>query len=377
MAGAVWWRILVSVDPERWRRVAELYQSVLERAPGDREAFLAGAAQGDDALRREVESLVAHDGAPVLIDGLMSELAAALLEPDATLEPGSRVGPYRIERLLGAGGMAQVYLATDTRLHRTVAVKVLPPSLAGDPQFRARFDREAQAIAALAHPHICTVHDIVHQDGIDFLVLEYLEGETLAARLERGALPFTQALACAIEIVDALDAAHRQGIVHRDVKPGNIMLTKAGAKLLDFGLAKPAAQILAATGPRPASNTPPALTGQGTLVGTLQYMAPEVLDGREGDVRSDLFACGAVLYELFTGRKAFEEKSQASLIAAIMHVDPPAMAVAQPLTPPLLERIVRQCLAKNPEDRCQSARDLRTQLQWLGEPVRWLPPRRS
>ena len=167
-------RILVSVDPERWRRVAELYESVLERDPADREAFLTGAAGGDDGLRREVESLIAHDGAPVLIDGSMSELAAALLEPDATLEPGSHIGPYRIERLLGAGGMAQVYLATDTRLHRTVAVKVLPPALASDPQFRARFDREAHAIAALAHPHICTVHDVVLQDGIDFLVLEYL-----------------------------------------------------------------------------------------------------------------------------------------------------------------------------------------------------------
>jgi len=362
------WRILVRVDPERWRRVADLYESVLERDRADRGAFLTEAAQGDDALRREVESLLAHDGAPVLIDGSMSELAAALLEPDATFEPGSHVGPYRIERLLGAGGMAQVYLATDTRLHRTVAVKVLPPTLAGDPQFRARFDREAQAIATLAHPHICTVHDVVHQDGIDFLVMEYLKGETLAARLERGALPFAQGLACALEIVGALDAAHRQGIVHRDVKPGNIMLTKAGAKLLDFGLAKPVVSILTTTGPGPVPVSSPALTAQGTLVGTFQYMAPEVLDGREADVRSDLFACGAVLYELFTGKKAFEEKSQASLIAAIMHVDPPAMAVAQPLTPPLLERIVRQCLAKDPEDRCQSARDLKTQLQWLNEP---------
>jgi serine/threonine protein kinase len=200
------------MDPERWRRVADMYDLVLERDPADRERFLAEATDGDDALRREVESLFAHDGTPVLIDGPMSELAAAVLEPDATLEPGSHVGPYRIERPLAAGGMGQVYLATDTRLHRTVAVKVLPPTLAGDPQFRARFDREAQTIAALVHPHICTIHDVGYQDGVAFLVMEYLEGETLAARLERGALPFAQALTCANEIVGALDAAHRRGL---------------------------------------------------------------------------------------------------------------------------------------------------------------------
>jgi eukaryotic-like serine/threonine-protein kinase len=361
-------RILTNMDPERWRRIAHLYESVLERDPVDRGTFLAAAAQGDEQLRREVESLIAHDAVPVLIDGSVAELAALVMEPDAIFEPGSELGPYRIERLLGEGGMGKVYMATDTRLGRAVAVKVLTPALAIDPKFSARFHREARTIAALAHPHICTLHDVGRQGGIDFLVMEYLEGETLAERLERGALPFAQALACAIEIVGALDAAHHQGIVHRDVKPGNIMLTKAGAKLLDFGLAKPAAPILATTGSRSMPTVPGALTAQGTLGGTFQYMAPEVLDGHEADVRSDLFACGAVLYELFTGRKAFEEKSQAGLIAAIMHMDPPAMAVAQPLTPPLLDRIVRQCLAKNPEERCQSARDLRIQLQWLDEP---------
>ena len=233
------------MEPERWLHVADLYEAALERDPSDRESFLNEAARSDDALRREVESLLAHDQAPVLLDRAVGELAAAVLEADSPLEPGSHLGPYRIEHLVGAGGMGQVYLATDTRLHRTVAVKVLSAALARDPAFRARFDREAEMVASLVHPHICTVYDVGHQDGVAFLVMEYLEGETLAARLERGALrPFNFALACAIQIVDALDAAHRLGIVHRDVKPGNMILTKAGVKLVDFGLAKPAAPMI-------------------------------------------------------------------------------------------------------------------------------------
>jgi len=359
-------RILTNMEPERWRHVADLYESALEQDPGDRDAFLTQATRSDAALRREVESLLAHDHAPVLLDRAVGELAAAVLEADSPLEPGSHLGPYRIERLLGAGGMGQVYLATDTRLQRTVAVKVLSAALARDPSFRERFDREAQTVASLVHPHICTVYDVGQQDGIAFLVMEQLEGETLAARLERGALrPFDFALARAIEIVEALDAAHRRGIVHRDVKPGNMILTKAGVKLLDFGLAKPAAPVLAGEGALPVTNPSPPLTAQGRLLGTFQYMAPEVLDGHEADARSDLFACGAVLYEMFTGRKAFEGKGEASVIAAIMHVDPPPIG---PPLPSLVDRIVRQCLAKDPDERCQSAHDLRTQLGWLAEP---------
>src|SRR4030095_2464781 len=233
---------------------------------------------------------------------------------------------------LGAGGMGQVYRAIDTRLNRTVAVKVLPKALAGDAQFRARFEREAHAIAALTHPHICTLHDIGHQEGLDFLVMEYLEGETLAARLEKGPLPFDQALKFAIEIADALAAAHRQGIVHRDLKPNNIIIGKSGTKLLDFGLAKPTSSLMSGVASL-LPTTPPGLTAQGTILGTCQYMAPEQLEGKSTDARTDIFAFGAVVYEMSTGKKAFEGKSQASLIGAIMHAEPPAIATVQPLTP--------------------------------------------
>ena len=262
--------------------------------------------------------------------------------------------------------MGQVYRATDTRLNRTVAIKVLPPTLATDAHSRARFDREAKAIAGLSHPHICTLHDVGHQEDVDFLVMEYLEGETLAARLEKGPLPLDQALNCSIEIADALATAHRHGIIHRDLKPSNVILTKGGgAKLLDFGLAKPAASFITGGG-SVMPTTPPGLTAQGTILGTFQYMAPEQLEGKEADARTDIFAFGAVVYEMLTGKKAFEGKSQASLIGAIMHAEPPAIATVQPLTPPALDRIVKTCLAKDPDDRWQTARDLSRELQWVG-----------
>ena len=298
------------------------------------------------------------------------------MEPDASLAPQTRLGPYRIEELLGAGGMGQVYRATDTRLDRTVAVKVLPAAVASDAEFRTRFEREAHAIAALAHPHICTLHDVGRDGEVDYLVLEYLEGETLAARLERGPMPFEQALACAIQMADALDAAHRRGIVHRDLKPGNVFLLRARGsspvttKLLDFGLAKPVAPLLAAAGASQAPTRTRPLTSQGAIIGTLQYMAPEQLEGQEADSRTDLFAFGAVIHELFTGKKAFEGKSQASLIGAIMHADPPPMSRMQALSTPALDYIVQTCLAKDPDDRWQSARDLVRELKRVGqEPV--------
>jgi serine/threonine protein kinase/Tol biopolymer transport system component len=354
------------VDSERWQRVAHLYELVLEREPGERGAFLAQASAGDDELRREVEALLTHDSAPLVIDRPLLEVAAVVLDEPSDLTPGTQLGPYRIEHLVGAGGMGQVYRATDTRLARTVALKILPRALASDPQFRARFDREAQAIAALTHPHICTLHDISHQDGVDFLVMEYLEGETLAARLARGPVPLDQALTYATECADALAAAHRHGIVHRDLKPSNIILTKGGAKLLDFGLAKPAALTIAHGNSLTRPTTPPSLTAQGTILGTLQYMAPEQLEGKDADARTDIFAFGAVVYEMLTGKKAFAGKSQASLIGAIMHAQPQAISASHPLTPPALDRIVKTCLAKDPDDRWQSARDLQHELQWVG-----------
>jgi Tol biopolymer transport system component len=280
---------------------------------------------------------------------------------------GSRLGPYEILAPLGAGGMGEVYKARDTRLDRVVAIKVLPAQLSSDPQFRDRFDREARAISALDHPHICALYDIGEQDGTSFLVMQYLEGDTLQDRLTKGALPLDQALQYAIQIADALVAAHRAGIVHRDLKPGNVMLTKSGAKLLDFGLAKASGPVVAGAGLSMLPTTPPNLTAQGTILGTFQYMAPEQLEGQEADARTDVFAFGAVVYEMLTGKKAFQGKSQASLIGAIMHATPQPIAAAQPLAPAALERAVRTCLAKDPDERWQSAGDLKRELQWITE----------
>jgi len=298
------------MTPERWREVEEIYQSAMDCASELRDAHLAAACRGDDDLRREVESLLEHDSIPVVIDEPMLESAAGVLD-ESDLDPGVMLGPYQIEALLGAGGMGEVYRARDTRLNRTVAIKVLPKALARDPQFRARFEREAHAVAALAHPHICTLYDIGQHDGVDFLVMEYLEGETLSARLERAPLYLDAALALAVDVADALAAAHGSGIVHRDLKPGNILVTKSGAKLVDFGLAKPAAPVTTADVDPTRDQH---LTEQGTILGTAQYMAPEQLEGKPSDARSDIFSFGAVLYEMFTGKKAFEGGSRASVI---------------------------------------------------------------
>jgi len=337
---------------------------------------------------------------------------------------GTRLGPYEIQTPLGAGGMGEVYKARDTRLDRTVAIKVLPSQLATDPQFRERFDREARTIASLNHPHICTLYDVGHErlrpargaggergdaappsatergwgpasteeDGIDYLVMEYLEGQTLAERLEKGALSLDQTLQYAIQIADALDKAHRKGIVHRDLKPGNIFLCSRGptpararhtadaggagrgryadesvnAKLLDFGLAKTAALAVAGADLSKLPTTPN-LTAQGTILGTLQYMAPEQLEGKDADARTDIFAFGALLYEMLTGKKAFEGQSQASLISAIMSAEPVPIAQLQPLAPPQLDHVVRRCLAKDPDARWQTSRDLEEELRWVTE----------
>jgi serine/threonine protein kinase/roadblock/LC7 domain-containing protein len=282
------------------------------------------------------------------------------------LTSGTRLGPYEIVAPLGAGGMGEVYRARDTRLDRTVAVKILTQGLADTPEVRQRFEREARAVSSLNHPHICALYDVGHQDGIEYLVMEYLEGETLAARIEKGPMPTADLLRYASQIADALDKAHRQGIVHRDLKPGNVMLTKSGAKLLDFGLAKGGEIIQGGDlSSSPTMSRP--LTTQGTIVGTLQYMSPEQLEGKATDARSDIFSFGAMLYEMATGKKAFEAKSHASLIAAIMKEEPRPMRELQPMTPLLLEHIVKSCLAKDPDDRPQSAHDLKLELDWIRE----------
>jgi eukaryotic-like serine/threonine-protein kinase len=287
------------------------------------------------------------------------------------LSSGDRLGPYEILSAVGAGGMGEVYTARDTRLDRVVAIKILPDVLAADDAFRERFDREARTISQLAHPNICRLYDV----GDGFLVMEYLEGESLAARLGRGVLKPNDALRTAIEVAGALDAAHRAGIVHRDLKPGNVMLTKSGAKLLDFGLAKVTtpgllgnrlrgAGVANLTSP-PTMSTP--LTQQGTILGTFQYMAPEQLEGAEADARADIFAFGALLYEMVTGKKAFTGKSQVSVMAAILDHDPPSVSVLQPGTPAALDRLITKCLAKDPEARWQSARDVASEIEWIAE----------
>jgi len=280
------------------------------------------------------------------------------------LQNGAKLGPYEILSPLGAGGMGEVYRARDTRLDRTVAIKVLPPHLADTPESRQRFEREARAVSALNHPNICTLYDVGSQDGTDFLVMEYLEGETLAARLEKGPLPLEQVLKIGMEMASALAKAHRQGIVHRDLKPGNIILTKSGAKLLDFGLAKatvpPAVEAALTAATR---NSP--ITQQGAIVGTFQYMSPEQVEGKEADPRSDIFSFGAVLYEMLTGRRAFPGKSQISVVSAIMEKDPEPINTLQPMTPAGLERAIKRCLAKEPDDRWQTVRDLELELKWI------------
>jgi eukaryotic-like serine/threonine-protein kinase len=286
-----------------------------------------------------------------------------------SLSSGSRLGPYEIVAPLGAGGMGEVYRARDTRLDRTVAIKVLPEGSAPTPEDRQRFEREARTISQLSHPHICALYDVGCEGETEYLVMEYLEGSTLSERLAKGALPLEQTLRYGVEIADALEKAHRQGIVHRDLKPANVMLTKSGVKLLDFGLAKavaPAAPQAALTS-LPTAMGSPNLTQEGTILGTFQYMAPEQLEGKETDARTDIFAFGAVLYEMATGQKAFMGVSQASLIGAILHTEPRPISTIQPMTPPALDRVVKTCLAKDPEDRWQSAGDVGKELKWIAE----------
>ena len=282
-----------------------------------------------------------------------------------SLTAGTKLGPYEIVGPLGAGGMGEVYRARDTRLERTVAIKILPAQFSADPVRKQRFEREAKTISSLNHPHICVLHDVGHQDGMDYLVMECVEGETLARRLEKGPLPLEQVLKFGAQIAEALDKAHRSSIVHRDLKPGNIMLTPGGAKLLDFGLAKPAV-ALASAATLTAVRTAP-VTEEGTIVGTFQYMSPEQVEGKELDGRSDIFSLGAVLYEMVTGKLAFEGKSQLSVASAILEKEPESLSAAKPMTPPALDHAVKNCLAKLPEERWQTARDLALELNWIAE----------
>jgi len=289
------------------------------------------------------------------------------------LAAGTKLGPYEIQSQLGAGGMGEVYGARDTRLNRTVAVKILPAHLSSRADARERFDREARAISSLNHPNICHLYDVGSQDGTSFLVMEYLEGETLADRLRKGPLPLDQVLRYGREICDGLETAHRSGVIHRDLKPGNIMLAKTGAKLMDFGLAKPVTPAnppsseLTSSLMRTQSTPDRPLTAEGTIIGTFQYMSPEQVEGKEADARSDIFALGAVLYEMVTGQRAFAGKTAASTVAAILATEPPPIKSLQPMSPPALERVVKTCLAKDPDERFQAVHDVKLQLQWAAD----------
>jgi serine/threonine protein kinase len=346
-----------------------------------RDAFLTQACAGDEALRREVESLLRQDRADVVLDRSVWATAAPLLDDGPDAGPGSVLGPYRIEYALGSGGMGDVFRGVDTRLNRAVAIKVLPTGIALDGQMRARFAREARAIAALAHPHICTLYDVGRHDQVDFLVMEYLEGDTLAARLAGKRLPVREALSYALDIASALDHAHRHGIVHRDLKPANIMLTASGATLLDFGLAKLRLTTSAAIqdwgGSRSAAmsstseyvNAAPAgtddaqVTSHGAILGTIRYMAPEQIVGHVVDARSDLFSFGAVVFEMLTGRPAFDGSSVARIRAAVLEQEPPTVSSVQPSASPALDHIVRRCLSKDLDARWQTSSDVLRELQ--------------
>src|SRR5580692_3567712 len=292
------------------------------------------------------------------------------------LTSGTKLGPYEIQSELGAGGMGEVYRARDIRLDRQVAIKVLAGHLSSSPELKQRMEREARAISSLNHPHICQLYDIGSQDGTDYLVMELLDGETVAERIRKGALPLSEVLKIGAEVADALEFAHRAGIVHRDLKPANVMLTKSGAKLMDFGLAKPFGMAAPTSGGTPSFTAVATMTGlspasplttAGSIVGTIQYMSPEQIEGKEADARSDIFALGAVLYEMATGKRPFNGKSQISLATAILEKDPEPIRTLQPTLPASLDRVINTCLQKNPDDRFQSARDVRLELKWIPE----------
>src|SRR5690348_14013262 len=286
------------------------------------------------------------------------------------LAPGTQLGPYEVISAIGAGGMGEVYRARDTRLGRDVAIKVLPEQLSMSAGFQERFEREAKAISSLNHPSICTLYDVGRSGTTEYLVLELVEGESLAERLQRGALPVEQAIAYGIQMAEALECAHKRGVLHRDLKPGNVMVTKSGIKLLDFGLAKPFAStgmVSSALSAMTASQALKPLTAEGTIVGTFQYISPEQLEGHEADARSDIFALGCVLYEMATGRRAFGGNTQASAVAAILATDPPPISAMRPLTPLAFERMVKVCLAKDPDERWQTAHDVKLGLKWIAE----------
>jgi predicted Ser/Thr protein kinase len=339
-----------ALDPARWRKVEEVYHEALEREPQERDAFVARACKDDSKIRREVETLLATEGKTTVVDQPAIEFAPELLAEDRVLRRGTELGPYLIEGSIGSGGMGNVYRARDTRLNRTVALKI------SREEFSERFEREARAVAALNHSHICQLYDI----GANYLIMEYVDGEPL-----RGPIRVDQAVRYGLEILDALEAAHRQGVIHRDLKPANILISKQGVKLLDFGLAKQMGTVA-----RDATLTR-GLTAAGTILGTLQYMAPEQLQAKPVDARSDLFSFGCVLYEMLTGKRAFDGENPASVIASVLQREPVPLQISPPL-----DRVVERCLAKDPDQRFQTATDLKAALAWASDQMPKVEPGR-
>ena len=359
------------MTPERWLQVERIYHEAEARPPGERASFLDQACAGDAGLRGEVERMLAGDSeAAGFLEAPAVEMAARALAADAVrISPGSRLGPYEIVSFAGAGGMGEVYQARDTRLNRTVAIKVLPPVAADDAERRRRFLREARAASALNHPNIVTIHDVVSEDGRDSIVMEYVEGKTLADAIGRKGLPLRDALHYAIQVADALAAAHAAGIVHRDLKPGNIMLTGPASghpglvKLLDFGLAR---RVELEAG----HDTTLTMTMEGAILGTPAYMSPEQAQGKPADARSDVFSFGSVLYQMVTGRRAFEKDSHVSTLAAVVQEEPRPLPLSMPRD---LERVVTRCLRKDPERRFQHMADVRVGLLEVKEEMESAP----
>lgn len=355
------------MTPERWRQIEELYQVALERDAGERAAFLKEACHGDDEMKREIESLLSHEGpAEQFLEAPgVAVLAKAMAGERTGSMIGRRIGPYQILSLLGVGGMGEVYQARDTRLGRLVALKILPFGMPADPERKRRFLQEAKAVSAINHPHIVTLYDMGSEDGIDFLVMEYVEGKTLDKLISDGGLDLKKALQCAVEIADAFAKAHAAGIIHRDLKPGNIMLTGDGAvKVLDFGIAKLTETSAAG---EPGITMPAATTTGGMILGTGSYMSPEQAEGKKTDARSDIFSFGALLYEMVTGQRAFHGDTTLSTLSAILHKEPTPPGQLVKGLPPELERVIARCLRKDPERRWQTVEELKVALADLQE----------
>ncbi len=345
----------MSATGDRWRSVEELYQAALDLPASERAAFLKESCS-DEQLRREVESLLgfAPQGDPLLKNSPWAQAA--------TLEPGVDLGPYRIEERIGSGGMGEVYRARDTRLEREVALKVLPASVMGDVERRARFVREARAASRLNHPNTVTVYDVGEQDGRVYIAMEYVAGKTLAAMIPRAGLPLSDTLKYAIPIAAALAKAHAAGIIHRDLKPGNIMVTGEGVvKVLDFGLAKLMEARIASKDRTPTAALE---TQEGMFMGTPAFMSPEQAEGKAVDARSDIFSFGAVLYEMATGKRAFHKDSMMATMAAVLHEEPDPLPASVPID---LQKVILRCLKKDPERRFQTMADLRVALEELRE----------